>query len=184
MRPMTVVVLAMLGIGACASSSGGANGAADAGIHDGAGPGGDALAADVGADVTAPSDTVGTDTVTGDTANPTDTGTTDDAVSSDTADATAAPFACGHALTCTPPQACEAIGQGACGGPAPNPDGSCAPGCSATDCGGSMHCLCTSYNCIDLPAGCQGCNCTWTDWHTSCQCDDSAGGTQLDCPGA
>jgi hypothetical protein len=91
---------------------------------------------------------------------------------------------CGPSLSCEAGQACQSLGQGACVGPAPDENGQCAPGCSPTECGGSMHCLCTSYSCIDLPAGWTGCDYEWTDWHQSCICDDSTGMVTLDCPGA
>lgn len=111
-------------------------------------------------------------------------GATDAADAASAGDAAAAPGSCGPSLTCQPSQACQSLGQGVCGGPAPAADGSCAPGCSAFECGGGKHCMCTSYECIDLPAGCDGCDCTWTDWHKSCSCDDSGGVTLLLCPGA
>lgn len=131
-----------------------------------------------GTEASGPGDALGADATAGDagvTGADTPDGTPQDA---------AGAMACGPTTTCVPPQACEALGQGTCGGPAPGPDGKCAPGCSPMECGGGTHCLCGTYKCIDLPPGCTGCDCTWTDWHQSCICDDSTGLVVLQCPGA
>lgn len=132
---------------------------------------------------TEPAGTGGDAAVTGDTKTAGDGAIAGDAAGGG-GDAATTTGACGPDLTCQAPQACQILGQGACGGPAPAANGTCAPGCTATECGGGMHCLCDSYECIDLQAGCTGCDCKWTDWHTSCACDDSTGVVVLDCPGA
>ena len=95
------------------------------------------------------------------------------------------PFACGSKLTCEATQACVGTGQGVCGGPAPDASGNCGAGCSARQCGGGMHCLCTSYQCVDLPKACNDCTCAKTLANMSqCKCQDAGGAVKFDRPGA
>lgn len=133
-------------------------------------------------------DTIATDTPPADT--PLADTATEDAGSADTAAEDAGPadtaaglFACGATTKCQADQACASRGQGVCGGPAPDANGHCAPDCLAMDCGGSMHCLCSSYWCEDLPAGCTSCDCA-TPPDASCMCDDSQGHVTFECAGA
>ena len=123
-------------------------------------------------------DTIATDTPPADT--PLADTATEDAGPADTA---AGLFACGATTKCQADQACASRGQGVCGGPAPDANGHCAPDCLAMDCGGSMHCLCSSYWCEDLPAGCTSCDCA-TPPDASCMCDDSQGHVTFECAGA
>ncbi len=115
-----------------------------------------------------------TEDTAGDTAQPQDAA--EDTVGGGT-------FACGAKLTCQAGQACASRGQGVCGGPPPDANGQCEPDCFAMDCGGSTHCLCATYWCEDLPAGCASCDCAVPP-DASCVCSDTGGAVQFDCPGA
>ena len=162
-----------LATGACSNSGVATGGVADTLTANGATADGAVTTSDLGVDV-------GDDGAIEDVVDGADTTN----IGTDTSDIVPAPFACGPSLTCETDQACAGTGQGMCGGPAPNAAGHCAPGCSAMDCGGSMHCLCTFYECVDLPVGCRNCTCAKTPGHESCPCDDAAAHVELNCPGA
>jgi len=92
-------------------------------------------------------------------------------------------FGCGASSTCGADEACASRGQGACLGPAPDESGHCGPDCYAYDCGGSEHCLCDTFWCVDLPSHCTSCSCA-TAPDASCTCDDSDGHVRFSCMGA
>jgi|GEM_PF-2517558 len=92
-------------------------------------------------------------------------------------------FACGATLTCGEAKACASRGQGACIGDPPDENGHCPANCSAYECGGGQTCLCDTYWCVDLPSGCDSCDCAEAP-DASCQCDDSSGHVVFGCMGA
>ncbi len=167
MKPFLVLLAVCAALDACGASANGTGADAtadadqDAALNDAADTAtADAVVADASPDVEF-------DTATG------------------TDDAAGGPFTCGASLSCQPNQACTSMGQGVCGGPAPDANGKCGPNCSAMQCGGGMHCLCTSFQCVDLPSGCHDCTCAKSLPNTSqCTCQDTGGSVRLDCPGA
>jgi len=134
----------------------------------------------IGTDVTVPSDGGGiTDQDAGlvpDAADPQDSQTT-----------AGGRFACGARMRCESDQACAGRGQGVCGGLSPDANGRCGPNCQPTECGGGVFCLCATFECVALPAGCAECECALAalpTWRQGCMCTAQEGHVQLDCPGA
>lgn len=107
--------------------------------------------------------------------------TADDAAAAD------GPIACGAGATCAADQACLAQWPGVCGGETPGPGG-CPTGCQQTECGGGEYCLCPSFECLDVPAGCRACGCALDalpEWRrNACTCEEEDGHPVLECMGA
>jgi hypothetical protein len=85
---------------------------------------------------------------------------------------------CGALLTCTSAEYCEQIEPSYCTG-SPLPDGgTCPPNCQAKVCtpGGSPVCVCDSFSCRKLPAGCTSCSCISTPPPGPCTCQVGPGG--------
>jgi hypothetical protein len=88
-------------------------------------------------------------------------------------------FACGP-LTCKAGEYCYRLTPGVCGGPAPSDAGVCPAHCTLTVCpGGQPACICDSYSCSTLPAGCTSCSCLGG---SGCSCtQSSAAGIEQHC---
>lgn len=90
-------------------------------------------------------------------------------------------FPCGAKSVCGFGQYCSSMGQGMCGG-APVPDsGLCPPDCQPTTCpNGQYVCICTTYQCKNLPSGCSDCTCL-KQANPGCMCKSQYGGLYLEC---
>lgn len=110
-------------------------------------------------------------------------GPTTDRKAADGSRDTGATFACGALLSCaTASEYCEKFTGGACGGPAPSDAGVCPPNCNLTTCpGGQQVCLCQTFTCKPLPAGCSSCSCVGAAASCSCSQPGAGGPIQVHC---
>lgn len=90
-------------------------------------------------------------------------------------------FPCGASSTCQSGQYCEEITPGACGGNLVPDAGTCPANCMPTSCGGGgeQYCMCRSYSCQALPAGCTSCSCYTPT--SGCTCQETDGGPHVSC---